>query len=137
MNTNNYNKLFKKMNEHLCKTILLGESGVGKTSIINRYLKDEFIDNIISSTGQYYLEKIITYENDERIRFEIWDTIGQERYRGIVRNYYQGANAAILVYDISRKNSFEELKNYWINEVIENGPKNKSMLLILICKYFL
>ena len=118
------------MTENVCKTILLGESGVGKTSIINRYLKNEFMDNILSTTGQYYLEKIITYDNNEKIRLEIWDTIGQEKYRGVVRNYYQGAAAAILVYDISKRKSFEEMKNYWVNELRENGPKNISMFFI-------
>ena len=119
------------MAENVCKTILLGESGVGKTSIINRYLKNEFMDNILSTTGQYYLEKIITYDNNEKVRLEIWDTIGQEKYRGVVRNYYQCASAAILVYDISKRDSFEEMKNYWVNELHENGPKKLSMFFII------
>ena len=119
------------MTEHVCKTILLGESGVGKTSIINKYLKNDFMDNMLSTSGNYYLEKIVEFDNNEKIRFEIWDTIGQEKYRSVLKKYYQCATAAILVYDISKRNTFEEMKNYWVNELKENGPKNISMFFII------
>ena len=65
---------------------------------------------------------------------EIWDTAGQERYRTLVRNYYKGSKAAILVYDISQKITFDELKNYWYKEIKENCP-DISMLFNIYFNY--
>ena len=59
-------------------------------------------------------------------KFEIWDTAGQEKYRSLAKVFYKNASACILVYDITKKDTFQELKNFWINEVINNGPKNMS-----------
>ena len=109
------------MNNNQCKVILLGESSVGKTSLIQRYLKDEFNDVIISTVSECYLEKQIDI-NGTIINLQIWDTAGEERYRTLIRNYYNGTNAAIFVYDISKKTTFDELKNYWYKEIKENCP---------------
>ena len=110
------------MNETLCKVILLGESSVGKSSIIQRFLKDNFNDFMISTVSECYVEKEVDI-NGITVKLEIWDTAGQERYRTLVKNYYKGSKAAILVYDISKKDTFEELKNYWYNEIKENCPE--------------
>ena len=116
------------MNKNQCKVILLGESSVGKTSLIKRYLKNEFDEVIVSTVSESYLEKIIDI-NGTTINLEIWDTAGEERFRTLVRNYFKGSHAAILIYDISKRTTFDELKQYWYKEIKENCP-NISMYLI-------
>ena len=115
-------------NAQSCKVVLLGESGVGKTSIISRLINNVFGENIISTTGASYAGKTMTFDEFEgkAIKFEIWDTAGQEQYRSLTKIFYKDAAAAILVYDITRKDSFLELKNYWYDQVKETAPKNIS-----------
>ena len=113
-------------NTKACKVVLLGESGVGKTCIIARFINNVFQDNIISTTGASYTGKTLTFDeyNGKSIKFEIWDTAGQEKYRSLTKIFYKDAGVAILVYDISRKESFDEIKNYWYNQVRDYAPKN-------------
>ena len=115
-------------NAQSCKVVLLGESGVGKTSIISRFINNVFGENIISTTGASYAGKTMTFDEfgGKAIKFEIWDTAGQEQYRSLTKIFYKDAAAAILVYDITRKDSFLELKNYWYDQVKETAPKNIS-----------
>ena len=63
---------------------------------------------------------------NQSIQFEIWDTAGQEKYRSLAKVFYKNASACILVYDITKKDTFQELKNFWINEVTSNAPENMS-----------
>ena len=121
------------MSEKNCKVILLGESSVGKSSILQRFTKDEFKDVLVSTVSEYYTEKKLDINGIE-VSLEIWDTAGQERYRTLVRNYYKGSKAAILVYDISQKITFDELKNYWYKEIKENCP-DISMLFNIYFNY--
>ena len=111
-----------------CKVVLLGESGVGKTCIISRYTNNTFEENIMSTTGASYCGKAMTFDEygGKTIKFEIWDTAGQEKYRALAKVFYKNAAVCILVYDILRKTSFEELKNYWVNEIKVNGNPNLS-----------
>jgi small GTP-binding protein len=74
--------------------------------------------------GSCYASKTINFDKFGKIvKFEIWDTAGQEKYRSIQKIFYKDANAAILVYDITRKTSFEEIGSYWISQIKENAPK--------------
>ena len=111
-----------------CKVVLLGESGVGKTCIIARFINNTFEENLISTTGASYAGKTMTFDEYEgkSIKFEIWDTAGQEKYRSLTNIFYKDAGAAILVYDITRKESFEEIQKYWINQIKDFAPKNIS-----------
>ena len=111
-----------------CKVVLLGESGVGKTCIIARFINNTFEENLISTTGASYAGKTMTFEEygGKSIKFEIWDTAGQEKYRSLTKIFYKDAGAAILVYDITRKESFEEIQKYWINQIKDFAPKNIS-----------
>ena len=124
-----------------CKVVLLGESGVGKTCIIARFINNTFEDNIMSTTGASYAGKTMQfYEFQGKcIKFEIWDTAGQEKYRSLTKIFYKDAGVAILVYDITRKESFEEIQKYWYNQIKEYAPKNiskKKIFLINIFFYF-
>ena len=108
------------------KAVLLGESGVGKTCIIARFINNTFENNIMSTTGASYAGKTMAFEEfgGQCIKFEIWDTAGQEKYRSLTKIFYKDAAVAILVYDITRKESYEELKNYWYNQLRECSPSN-------------
>ena len=114
-----------------CKVVLIGESGVGKTSIISRYISNTFNPVLTSTPGASFTTKTVYFpEHKKSIKYEIWDTAGQEKYRALAKVFYKNAAICILVYDITRRKSFEELKNYWINEIKSNSSPNLS-------KYFL
>ena len=87
-----------------CKVVLLGESGVGKTCIIARYINGTYDEKSESTNGASYASKTISYDNiNKSLQFDIWDTAGQERYRALTKFFYKDAAIAILVYDITRK----------------------------------
>ena len=115
-----------------CKVVLLGESGVGKTCIIARFINNTFEENLISTTGASYAGKTMVFDEYEgkSIKFEIWDTAGQEKYRSLTKIFYKDAAVAILVYDITRKESYDELQKYWYNQIKEFAPKNISKYII-------
>jgi small GTP-binding protein len=119
-------------NAKTCKVVLLGESGVGKTCIIARFINNTFEDNIMTTTGASYAGKTMSFDelNGQSIKFEIWDTAGQEKYRALTKIFYKDAGVAILVYDITRKESFAEIKNYWYNQIKDYAPKNISKIII-------
>ena len=106
------------------KVVLVGESGVGKTSIITQFIDQTFQEDQQSTTGGTFSTKSVICDNGKTLKFEIWDTAGQERYRSLTKMFYKDANAAVLVYDITRKDSFEELQNYWAEQIKESSPSN-------------
>ena len=110
-----------------CKVVLIGESGVGKTSIIKRYITNKFSATIGSTPGANFTTKTVFLEDEKQsIKYEIWDTAGQEKYRSLAKVFYKNASVCILVYEITRRVSFEELKKYWIGELTSNASKNIS-----------
>lgn len=114
-----------------CKVVLIGESGVGKTSIISRYMTNTFNPAIGSTPGANFTTKtVLMEEENQSIKYEIWDTAGQEKYRSLAKVFYKNAKVCILVYEITRKASLEELKKYWINEIKSNASKDISKKLI-------
>ena len=116
----------------VCKVVLLGESGVGKTSIISRFSNGSFENNILSTNGASYICRNLTFpEYQNRIlKFEIWDTAGQEQYRALNKLFYTDASICILVYDITNINSFNALKDYWHQQLKDFGPKNIILGLV-------
>ena len=114
------------------KVVLIGESGVGKTSILLRYISNEFNSQQFSTLGSSYVDKIIKINNDKKIKLEIWDTAGQERFRSLAQAFYRNTDVGICVYDITNKASFEEIKNYWIKDIKENNDDNISKKIINI-----
>ena len=110
-----------------CKVVLIGESGVGKTSIISRYISNTFSSVLMATPGANITTKTIFLKDENQsIKFEIWDTAGQEKYRALAKVFYKNAAVCILVYDITRRASFEELKKYWIQELKGNASPNVS-----------
>ena len=113
-----------------CKVVLLGESGVGKTSILTKFVTGIFPKLVMVSTTSSYVSKNIKVDENYIVKLKLWDTAGQERYRSLAKIFYQNAAAAILVYDIRSINSFNEIKNYWAKEIKNNSPKD---IIIAIC----
>ena len=104
-----------------CKIILVGDSGVGKTSIIARYLS-KYSPNIVTTINTSFYSKLVIID-DYKINFQIWDTVGQEKYRSLNSLFFKDANICILVYDITKEESFNNIKNYWYESVITNGSE--------------
>ena len=108
--------------EESIKVTLLGNSGVGKTCIIKRYLDDEFSLEEQVTFSANFSQKEVTI-GDKTVILDIWDTAGQEQYRSMGRNFYKDSYIVCLVYDITNKDSFEDLKNIWYNELLTYGEK--------------
>ena len=107
------------------KLVFIGDSGVGKTCIIARFIKGTFDSEQMTTVGATYASKTIEIPGtNESLPFDIWDTAGQEKYRSLSRIFFQGAKMAILVYAINRKESFENLKNIWLKEIREHADRN-------------
>ena len=111
------------------KVTLIGESSVGKTSIINRYTRDAFTQELESTLGANYSQKKIE-RHGKKIRWDLWDTAGQEKYRAIGRHFYKDSYIVCLVYDITNKESFERIKTVWYPELKEHGEKTKILALV-------
>ena len=114
------------------KVVLIGESGVGKTSIISRFINDTFDEGSMTTTGASYATKEIVFEKyqNQVLKFEIWDTAGQEKYRALTSIFYKDAAIAILVYDITNEESFDEVKNYWYTQIKDGAPKEIGKFFI-------
>ena len=123
----------EEIQEKDVKVIILGETGVGKTSIINRFINDEFNpDNDIETLGSTFFRKSIKRQNTV-YKLQIWDSIGQEKYHSITRLFIKGSNIVLLVYSIDSRESFEEL-NHWLNTLKDILDKNKYILGIIASK---
>ena len=112
------------------KLLLLGESNVGKTSIILRYIEDKFEESNISTCGIDLKCKYVSCDN-KKIKLNIWDTAGQERFKGLTKNYFRGAHGFVLVYDITNKLSFDKLK-VWIKDAKEKIEDENSYKLAVV-----
>lgn len=106
------------------KVVLLGDTGVGKSSLVLRFAQDTFKPFSESTIGASFMSKTVSNDSGgPPIKFQIWDTAGQEKYHSLAPMYYRGAAAAIVVYDITAKSSFTTLKN-WVRELKSLGPEN-------------
>ena len=100
-----------------CKVVLIGELGVGKTCIIAQFINKTFDPNVVSSLTSQYIRKNIELPEGKSILMDIWDTAGQEKHRALAKIFFKNSKAVLLVYDITNKKSFEEIKNYWYGQV--------------------
>ena len=122
--------MFDDQDLETLKIVLIGESGVGKTSIISQFIDQIFQNDQQSTMGGTFSTRTVKCGNGKILKLEIWDTAGQERYRSVTKMFYKDANAALLVYDITNKFSFEELQNYWMGQVKESSPKNIILAVV-------
>ena len=120
MNEENY--------DYIMKLILLGDSSVGKTNILTKYLKNFFDPDSKATVGVEFGTKSVEIEG-KKIKVQIWDTAGEERYKSITSTYYKGAKGAFIVYDITRKITFESIDK-WIGDLKNNGDENIIIYLV-------
>lgn len=113
--------------EYLCKLVVIGSPGVGKTSLIRHYVDREFTESYISTIGVDFRVKVVEIPQGN-LRFQIWDTAGQERFRSITTSYYRGANVIVIVYDVTDRTGFNHVE-YWLREIRQYG-KNPLIYLV-------
>ena len=111
------------------KLILLGDSGVGKTNLISRYISNNFDENTRATIGVEFFCKNFRINKKRTIKVEIWDTAGQERYKAITSVYYKGAKGAFIVYDITLRKTFENIDK-WIGEIKERTTDDVKLIII-------
>lgn len=114
--------------DHIFKILIIGNSSVGKSNILLRYTDNIFNDSFLPTIGVDFKIKNITV-NSQKVKLNIWDTAGQERFKTITSTYYKGSHGIVLVYDITDKESFNNISN-WVIEVKRNAGTNIVMLLI-------
>ncbi|XP_065913360.1 ras-related protein Rab-22A-like [Dysidea avara] len=109
------------------KLCVLGEAGVGKTCLVHRFVTEKFDERSIPTVGAAFMSKRVTI-GDRNLLFHIWDTAGQEKYRGLAPMYYRGAAAVIVAYDITDERTFRSMQS-WIDELHKLGPDNLTMAI--------
>jgi Ras-related protein Rab-18 len=115
--------------DHLFKVLLVGDSGVGKSSLLLRFTADTF-DDLSPTIGVDFKVKMMTLQG-KRLKLTIWDTAGQERFRTLTSSYYRGAQGIILVYDVTRRATFTDLSDVWLKEV-DRYSTNEDCIKMLI-----
>jgi Ras-related protein Rab-2A len=115
--------------ELIFKFILIGDAGVGKTSILQRYTANRFDKDYHVTVGAEFGSKFINIDDSTRVKLQIWDTAGQESFVNIVRSFYNGSHGVFLVYDVNRRETFENLKK-WKDDVCENVDPNAIFVLV-------
>ena len=114
--------------DHLVKILLIGESGVGKTCILQRFNKGDFLVNHLTTIAIDFKMKIYDV-NGTKLKMQIWDTAGQEKFRSVGKQYYKGAVGVMLVYDISKRKSFESIPS-WVEEVRNHAAADVVIIIV-------
>lgn len=118
----------KKDYDYLFKFVLIGDSGVGKSSLLFRFAEDSFTESYTSTIGVDFLFRKVQIDG-ATVKIQIWDTAGQERYRTITSAYYRGAHGIIMVYDVTSKQSFEHIGD-WLREVTQHASPTTLKALV-------
>jgi len=115
--------------DFIFKIVVLGDSGVGKTNLVSRFTKDEFRTDSKATIGVEFATKNVKMSDGKMVKAQIWDTAGQERYRSIASSYYRGAVGALIMYDVTNRDSFKHL-NEWKKELEEHAGKDALVVLV-------
>ena len=115
--------------KYIIKILTLGDTQVGKSSIVLRYTEDKFDDNQFSTIGIDYKTKYMKMD-DSSVKVLIWDTAGQEKFRNIAKQYYKGANGVLLIYDICSRKTFERVE-FWLKELKENNRIDELFICLV------
>ena len=111
------------------KILTIGESGVGKTCVLRRFVENKFLKNHLATIGIDFKTKTLNINNQE-IKLKIWDTAGQERFRNITTQYYKGADGIVLVYDVTDESSYEKIRD-WMEQILSNTQQEEIGLVLL------
>ena len=114
--------------DFIFKVLLLGNSDVGKSSLILRYVDQTWSDTFVPTIGVDFKVKSLEID-DKKIKMQIWDTAGQERFRNVISSYFRGSHGGFVIYDITNRDSFKNLEN-WLSEIEKNA--NQNILKILV-----
>ena len=114
--------------DFLLKIVIVGDSGTGKTNLLSRFTRNVFEEDTRNTIGVDFFPMDLKI-NNKTVKAQFWDTAGQEKYRAIASAYYKNAQGAIIVYDISRKETFENIEN-WLNELKQHGDPNIDMMIL-------
>lgn len=111
------------------RLVLIGDSGVGKSSLLLRFADDSFTESFISTIGVDFRYRTIKVENNKEVKLQIWDTAGQDRFRSITSAYYRNADGIVMVYDVTKMDSFEHVEE-WLSEVDKYATENIVKILV-------
>ena len=111
------------------KVLTIGESGVGKTCVLRRFVENKFLKNHLATIGIDFKTKTLNINNQE-IKLKIWDTAGQERFRNITTQYYKGADGIVLVYDVTDEASYDKIRD-WMDQILSNTQQDDIGLVLL------
>jgi small GTP-binding protein len=115
--------------DHLFKLVLVGDSAVGKTNILSRFTRDVFDTDEKSTIGVEFATKIMRMVDGKNVKAQIWDTAGQERFRAITNAYYRGALGALLVYDVTKADTFQNVGR-WLTELRDHAHKDCVLAMV-------
>lgn len=111
------------------KVILIGDVYVGKTSILSRFTENKYVKDYKCSVGTEFKVKSINVDENTIANLKVWDTCGDEKFRSVTRQYYRDIDGVILVYDLTKRETFDSLTD-WINDISDNSPKNATIFII-------
>ncbi|CAD8107026.1 unnamed protein product [Paramecium sonneborni] len=115
--------------DYLFKLVIIGNSGVGKSSLLLRFADDQFSESYLTTIGVDFRFRTLPIDG-KNVKLQIWDTAGQERFRTITSAYYKGADGIVMVYDVTQGQSFDDIDKFWLHEVESYGEKNVQLLII-------
>ena len=115
--------------EFVFKILLLGDSEVGKSCFLMRYSDNVFVENYITTIGLDYKLKNVKLDSGKTIKVQLWDTAGQDKYRTIAKNYFKGSHGILLLYDVTKQSSFQNIRD-WIQDIREEVSQKAIIFLI-------
>ncbi|KAH9549006.1 hypothetical protein CY35_11G118000 [Sphagnum magellanicum] len=116
--------------DHLMKILMVGDSGVGKSSLLIRFTSDTFADMSSPTIGVDFKLKMVN-KGEKRVKLTLWDTAGQERFRTLTSSYYRGAQGIVLVYDVTRRQTFTSLSDVWLKEIERYSTKEDCIKMLV------
>ncbi len=116
--------------EYLFKLVIIGDASTGKSSLLRRYCENTFADKYVCTIGVDFQIKILKMPDQRIVKLQIWDTAGQERFKVMTKSYYRSAKACLIVYDITRRETFENVRA-WAEQYSQSNPTNRQSVLIL------
>lgn len=114
---------------HLFKIVLVGDSGVGKSNLMSRFTKNEFDIHTTSTVGVEFESRTVQMQDDQWVKLQVWDTAGQERFKAVTTAYYRNAYGAVLVYDITSRNSFLNVTK-WLGEIRDYANREVQLHMV-------
>ena len=130
MKSSNSNNIYSSTKNYQFKTILLGESGVGKTSLLSCYMEEKFKSDRPCTINADFKIKSLKIDESTLVKLTIWDTAGQERYKSLTKHYFKDAHGVILIYDVADRRSFEGLDT-WLEEIKNNMLKEEISIILV------